>query len=465
MSSSSAPTGPKPGELVEIEVEALDERGHGHASLGERQLEVPGLFPGERAQARIEAHARHSARTHARTHELLRAHPQRRASPCDRHQEHERGPGDRRPKPSCGGCSHMGLQLAAQREAKRAWIERAYGLVLDAAIVGGAGTGYRYSSKRSVAVRGARSERGPSVILGSRAAGRTRGDHIADMRGCLVDHPKLRAAFDGLEQLVNEHAAQLELAGWTSASGDLRHVWAKTDGERVLLTLITHTADSRAVQLLAPLLLERGLADGVAHSVQGSSGNAIRGQGPQHLVGLERLSLRFEGLELEPVELGPLGFLQPNPELAAQAYAALVEGIEAGALALDLYAGAGVTTTLLRPHFLEVVPCESYPESAARLGVEPQRTEDMLAAWLAAGRATPSCVLANPPRAGLGQQVCAQLIELGAAQLRIMSCSPKTLARDLAELEPRYELRRLLGFDTLPQTGHLELVAQLELRT
>lgn len=454
----------KAGELVEVEIEALDERGCGHAELGARELEVPGSFPGERARVRIEAHARHSKRTHARMHELLRAHPERRPPPCDRHQAHERGPGDRRPKPSCGGCSHMGLSLAAQREAKRAWIERAYGLVLDAPIVGGAGQGYRYSSKRSVALRGARAERGPSLILGSRAAGRTRGDHIADMRGCLVDHPKLRAAFDGLEQLVNEHAAQLELASWASGAGDLRHVWAKTDGERVLITLITHAEDSQAARVLAPLLVERGLADGVAHSVQGGSGNAIRGAGPRHLLGLERLSLRLEALELEPLELGPLGFLQPNPELAAQAYAALVEGLEAGALALDLYAGAGVTTTLLRRHFLEVVPCESYPESAARLGVEPQRSEDMLAGWLAAGRATPSCVLANPPRAGLGQQVCGQLLELGAAQLRIMSCSPKTLARDLAELEPRYERRRLLGFDTLPQTGHLELVALLELR-
>jgi 23S rRNA (uracil1939-C5)-methyltransferase len=178
-------------------------------------------------------------------------------------------------------------------------------------------------------------------------------------------------------------------------------------------------------------------------------------------------------LELDPgLELGPLGFLQPNPVVAAIAYRDLINspepsepsGFGRGDLAFDLYAGAGVTTRLLRERFEQVIPCESYPESATRLGVEPQTVEDFTRAWLDAGRPTPALIVANPPRAGLGESVCAALRELAAPRVHLMSCSPQTLAADLERLAPDYELVALRGYDTLPHTAHLELVAWLSRR-
>jgi tRNA/tmRNA/rRNA uracil-C5-methylase (TrmA/RlmC/RlmD family) len=48
--------------------------------------------------------------------------------------------------------------------------------------------------------------------------------------------------------------------------------------------------------------------------------------------------------------------------------------------------------------------------------------------------------------------------------VQIMSCSAKTLAEDLRRLDARYQLVGLRGYDTLPQTNHVELVAWLLLR-
>lgn len=164
-----------------------------------------------------------------------------------------------------------------------------------------------------------------------------------------------------------------------------------------------------------------------------------------------------------PVEVGPLGFLQPSPRVAELAYLDLVAdehgAARSGALAFDLYAGAGVTTALLRREFAEVVPCEAYPESAAALGVAPEPAEAFLARQLAAGR-TPELVVANPPRGGMGPAVCRALVELAAPRLQIMSCSADALVRDLAALRAGgYTLRNLRAYDTLPHTPHLELVA------
>jgi tRNA/tmRNA/rRNA uracil-C5-methylase (TrmA/RlmC/RlmD family) len=108
-----------------------------------------------------------------------------------------------------------------------------------------------------------------------------------------------------------------------------------------------------------------------------------------------------------------------------------------------------------------VIPCESYPESARALEIEPESVEDFLAKQLAQARPVPDLIIANPPRGGLGEQVCAHLVALAPARLHVMSCNPDTLAADLDRLRPRYRLVGLRGYDTLPQTAHLELVAWL----
>lgn len=443
------------GDELELEVTALDDQGHGRGAAGERTLCVPGLFPGERGLVRVEALARHSSLAHARLRELRRARPDRRALLCPRHRDAARE--RERPKPACAGCPLMALTPAAQREHLRTWLASAHGLELREPIVAGDELGYRWSSKRVVGGRAGR----------LRVGSRVRDGRIADMNGCLVDHPRIRAAFDGLEALANEQG--IEPWDPRASTGDLRHVWAKTNGEQVLLTLITGAEHSRAAAELGPELHARGLAQGVAHSVQAEAGNAMRGTTAQPLVGLERLALTIDALTIEH---GPLGFLQPNPTIAARAYRELLglapgeQGpAPSGALALDLYAGAGVTTRLLGRRFDEVVACESAPESAAALGIEPETAEQLCRAWLDQGRPRPELIVANPPRAGLGATVCAALVSLAAPRLHVMSCSAKSLARDLRALEPAYELVGLRGYDTLPQTPHVELVAWLRTKT
>lgn len=435
----------KVGDIVDVEIERIDALG-GVAQVKQRELVIPRVFPGERASVRVEALARHSSRAHGRLRELLRPHPDRRALPCPRH-EHAPALPDQ-PKPACGGCPWMALEHRAQLELLRQSLAVDHGLELREPIVASAEFGYRWSSKRIVAGRSG------ALWLGSRG----QGPRIADMHGCLVDHPHLRAAFDGVEQIANELG--IEVWRQDRKTGDLRYVWGKTNGAQVLLTLLTGSASSRAATELGPLLHKRGLADGVAWSVQDDPGNAIRGAGATPIAGVETLSVTLAGVT---VEVGPLGFLQPNPIVAAMAYRDMV-GTQTGKLALDLYAGAGVTTRLLQVAFEQVVACESYPESAAALGVVPQSVESFCREWLAAGRDVPELIVANPPRAGMGESVVASLLEIGAPMVRIMSCSAKTLAEDLRWLSLNYELVDLRGYATLPQTNHVELVAWLALR-
>ncbi len=103
-----------------------------------------------------------------------------------------------------------------------------------------------------------------------------------------------------------------------------------------------------------------------------------------------------------------------------------------------------------------------HPEGAAALGIEPQSAAAFLAER--AGGEAPAVVIANPPRAGLGKEVCERLLTLGAERIHLMSCGPAGLAKDLRRLEAGYTLEAVEAWDTLPQTPHVELVARLRRR-
>jgi len=255
---------------------------------------------------------------------------------------------------------------------------------------------------------------------------------------------------------IESAASRLGIEPYDEAhrSGDLRYVWLKTDGRgRVLVTLVTASEKTRAASLARAI----AGASGVAWSVQAQEGNAMRGSDAVVLSGEGTLTLELAG---QRVVVGPLGFLQPNPPVAELAYMDLV-GNSRGALAFDLYAGAGVTTALLRERYARVLACESDPEAAGHLGIFAMRVEEFLEARLADA---PELIVANPPRAGLGEEACAHLRRFSGCELRIMSCHPAALERDLDRLSPAFEITAVRAYDTLPQTVHVELVALLRSR-
>lgn len=431
------------GESVTRRIVAMS----GSEGLTDDGLMVFGVFPPERVEARVLHVGKRKGRKPRVTGKPLRIlerHPHRRLTPC---------PNARRPEAPkqggvCDGCPLMPLEEAAQRELKREALERDHGLTVGTVHAAPAPFGYRMSSKR--------------VAFGS--AGRLslgswqRGSHKpATMDGCMVDHPRIATVMDA----IGEAARELAIPAYDERSGNgvLRYVWAKTDGETVLVTLITATEDREPAEAIAERVQE---AEGFAWSIQSGAGNAMRGSTPVALRGPQSLSVPIGDRR---VEVGPDGFLQPNPAAIDQVVGALLSTAEGEALkgerAIDLYAGAGLTTERLRQSFASVEACEVHPEGAAALGVEPQSAEDFLAART--GEA-PAVVIANPPRAGMGAAVCAHLLALGAPHIQLMSCGPAGLARDLKRLAEGYELERIDAWDTLPQTPHVEIVAWLRRR-
>jgi 23S rRNA (uracil1939-C5)-methyltransferase len=143
-----------------------------------------------------------------------------------------------------------------------------------------------------------------------------------------------------------------------------------------------------------------------------------------------------------------------------------------GALALDLFAGVGLFTLLLRSNFDRVVGVEANPASARDLESNivagrshaEARTADV-EAFLNGWTETPDAVVLDPPRSGLSHGAAARLAKLAPKRIVYVSCEPSTLARDLAAFAGAgYLLAEVDLFDMFPETYHIESLVVLEKR-
>ena len=412
---------PNAGDRVTFEVESLLPSGEGRCG----RARIAGAFPGERVVARIDHVGKHA--TFATTVEVERGRPGRRPPPCLSHVDTEDG--------RCTGCALMALGEADQRTLVREMLLAQHGLEVGEVVAAPESLGYRWSAKR-IAFGG------PGKLrLGSFMRGTNRP---ADMKGCLVDHPLIAAAADELAEAARDFgiAAHDE----TRKRLGLRAVWLRTNGTQVLVTLVTSEANGDELIRLSPRLT---LCHGLAFSFYRDGGNALRGAEATVLRGIE-------ALDVNGTQIGPLGFLQPNPKVAEQMYDDLVDGIGGGRI-FDLYAGSGATSRRLRAVASEVVPCESHPEGARSLGIEAEMAE----AFLARHSDAVDGVIANPPRKGLGAAVTGELLRLRPARIHVMACGPAGIAKDIERLSAGYRLESLRAYDTLPQTPHVELIAKL----
>jgi len=161
-------------------------------------------------------------------------------------------------------------------------------------------------------------------------------------------------------------------------------------------------------------------------------------------------------------------FFQVNrfllPELIS-----LVAADYTGQLAWDLYAGVGLFTRALAPHFAHIAAVEIAEPAFTALGSArlPNRhavkstTLDFLSSAVLL-RDRPDLIVLDPPRTGAGREVCELLVRAAAPTLVYVSCSPATLAADLITLAASgYTVADLHLLDLFPQTTHIETVAVL----
>lgn len=201
-------------------------------------------------------------------------------------------------------------------------------------------------------------------------------------------------------------------------------------------------------------------------------------EGPEEIV-LTPQELLREELNAIPLYLTPQSFFQTNTSVAAALYATAKQWAEAlpAPKLWDLFCGVGGFGLHLASSAqgqiraltgIEIAPkaIASATRSASELGLTEVKFQALdAAAFAKAAEDAPDLLLVNPPRRGLGKDLCLSVLALQPEWLMYSSCNPETLASDLALLNQEYKLLKVQLFDMFPHTDHAEVLTLLQRRS
>lgn len=208
----------------------------------------------------------------------------------------------------------------------------------------------------------------------------------------------------------------------------------------------------------------------------------LEGQVEFILTESQMLAERFNDV---PLYLQPQGFFQTNPVLAAALYQTARDWTANLPLQRiwDLFCGVGgFALHLASNQRFQPLSESTAPSNIAVTGIEisasaiacATRSAQELqlnnfqfqaldaAAFADAQQQAPDLLVVNPPRRGLGDELCHTVSQLKPRWLLYSSCNPQTLAADLVRLA-QYKLRKVQLFDFFPHTTHAEVLCLLEL--
>ena len=456
---------PSRGQLLQVEITALDAEGRGVAALGEGSVCVPGWTPGAVGRVVVEGVSLSKRVVWARGHALDWPGPDTRQPTC-----HWAAPLRGR----CGGCPLAHLRPDAARTWKVAVAREAGCAVAEIhAVSGEQDEGYRNRS----ALLAFRDARGVPR-LGSRAA---RSGEPVQMTGCRVVPAPLRETADRLRAVLEREgvpvAAEAQGVRWLGLRANRR-------GE-ILVEWVTRPDATWVVPLIQRLAADE-LWRGVVSWWWGTrtpDDNVLRSEETQLVAGQPSLDETFDG---RTYPLGPRTFFQLNTRVAEALAQHLSERWAAlkwprGPL-LELYAGVGTLghSLLARGLVSTVRGIEVVPESVAIA----QRVGESLAVSLppasTAGAwdvldlgdpgqcarltgSAPASAVVNPPRRGLDEGVVDWIVREQPSVLAYVSCNPESLQRDAARLVAAgYRRVEESLWDMLPQTAHVEVLSLWE---
>lgn len=306
-----------------------------------------------------------------------------------------------------------------------------------------------------------------------------------DLSDCPLYPADFYAAFARIKAFIKK--ARLTPYQLAKRRGELKFIQltrSHSRGEFMLRFVLRSTEKLDAIRAALPVLMHDWPALKVAAANIQPVHMAVQ-EGDSEILLTAEDSLT-EQLNDVPLYIAPGAFFQTFPAMAEQLYATAREWsrvpasksttdstvsttMSASATVWDLFCGVGGFGLHCTPDGGELLGIEIAPAAiacATRAAQQMQRFRFRFSALdaAAAGAVTqgaPDLLIVNPPRRGIGVDVCRWIEERSPARLIYSSCNAASMARDLAHL-PAYRLQRLQLFDMFPHTAHYECLALLE---
>ncbi|NJK80779.1 MAG: 23S rRNA (uracil(1939)-C(5))-methyltransferase RlmD [Chloroflexaceae bacterium] len=364
----------------------------------------------------------------------------------------------------CGGCAFQQIAYPDQVAAKQAALQQlwhATGINLAIPVVASPDP-YEYRTRMDyVATKGR---------FGLRMSGRF--NYIVELETCHLIPP---AAFHAAH-IIWQRAMEMGLPDYNirSHEGFLRYIVVRRSPQNTLLLApVTASRDHEPeMQQLADLALSLPGVVGFHWLLNDTLTDLSFGTPIWHR-GVTTLPMQVGSHTLH---IGPNSFFQNNVHLLLPLLDAVRDAVASQPDAAqqhiaDLYGGVGAIALHLAPHVTHVVGVESHPESShlARYNIAQNNVSNATSVladvvnFLRLQRpGSFATIVADPPRTGLGPEVCVELRRLAPRRIVYVSCNPLTQLEDIQQLERAYRLTSLVGYDMFPHTPHTEALAILD---
>jgi 23S rRNA (uracil1939-C5)-methyltransferase len=273
---------------------------------------------------------------------------------------------------------------------------------------------------------------------------------------------------------INEAIAKL----WELGRGGLFpqgidevEIFADADDAQLLVEIYCNTPTVALEKFITEL--QRAVPQTAGVVVFRSLRGALPGSELQMLASSGAVNVSYRA-EKASYQVSAGAFFQVNRHLTDELVRLVADG-RSGELALDLYAGVGLFSSVLARNFAQVIAVEASPISSADLRynsppnvkVVRAATEQYLVKLKVQAKMRGSSadyIVVDPPRSGLGETLVQLLGDSKAPRITYVSCDPATLARDLRGLlAAGYEIEQAHFVDLFPQTFHIESVFHLQL--
>lgn len=465
----------KKGAEVELQIESAAYKGKGVAKIDGLAVFVPNTAPGDKVKARIIK--KKKSYREAKLLEVLE-------------------PGENRIEPKCkhatvcGGCNWQHVSYKHQLEFKRDQVEdhmhRIGGLThLEVSPTLGSDQQFHYRNKMEYSIGHKKwlsreeIERDEFVSDRAFAAGLHapgRFDKILNIQECYLQD----LVSYNILNFVRSYCIEHDIAPFNPIDheGFMRNVMIRNSfhTDDLMVNLVTYKDEEETLQKLSDAILQEfpeittlvvnindtksPTAIGRYEKVMYGPGYIVDHIGPYHF------------------SIHANAFFQTNTRQAEKLYeiARNFADIQTSETVYDLYCGVGTLSLFVSEPAEKVigielidVAIENAIQNAEENGVEnvsfikgdmqEEFNQDVIDK-----HGKPDCIITDPPRAGMHPDVVERLNELEVPKLVYVSCNSSTMARDLKELNKKYEILEVQPVDMFPQTYHIETVANLRLR-
>lgn len=449
-------------QIYEVEIIDNGYQGEGIAKIDNFPIFIQGVIKGEQVEIKILKVLSNFA--YAKILKIIKPSEYRTDADCSDF-------------PKCGGCNLRHIKYDYTLKVKKAKVENCLYKALNRKLkvndVIGMDNPLNYRNKLQYPV-GLGKDNNPVMGVYSE-----RTHNIVPVQNCFIQNEECNKIANKIFKFIKEN--NISVYNEQTLKGTVRHIVIRigVKTNEVLVTLVVNDNNfKKEKELVEYLTAKYPNIKSVVKNYNTKNTNVILGNQNEIIYGKGYI---HDILGDYKFKISPLSFYQVNPIQTEILYGTAIKYVDADIahtqknnIALDLYCGIGTIGIFASKHFkkvygVEIVEqaIEDAKENAKINNVENIEfyagdVEKVLPQILENIEGKPKVVFVDPPRKGLDNKTIEILKTLKPEKIVYISCNPATLARDLKQLEEKYEIKEVQPVDMFPYTSHVECVAALQ---